>query len=170
MAHSSELKNLILQAIVDGIRRNGERIFNLSQATEKCYVPRVTGFLAMSGGVEPITNGVELRYRASYSEIVHDGRETAIPITGTQRIYRPTYRRKNGSVVQGHWVEYTNKKLIGFRPKIAGSKFERGEKIWRVISEEKPRKGQFFLSRAVVENIPYLPNDIEFNLKRLENR
>ena len=34
---ASELHKAIEQAIIDGIRRNGERIFNLSQKTESCY-------------------------------------------------------------------------------------------------------------------------------------
>lgn len=167
---ANDLHALIEQAIVDGIRRNGDRIFNTSQATELCYVPVDTGFLKMSGRVENEENGVIIRYRADYSATIEFGQETALPITGTQRVYIRTHRRKNGTVVQGHWNEYTNKKLIGFRPKIVGSKFERGEKIWRVISEEKPRAGQYFLTRAINEELPKISGDIEFYLKRLENK
>ena len=63
-------------------------------------------------------------------------------------------------------MTYENKKLIGFRPKI--TKFERGEKIYRVISIEKATVGQYYLSRAKDKELPNLGEDVNFYLKRLE--
>lgn len=35
----SQIKKLVLEAIIKGIQRNGERIFSQSQQTEACFVP-----------------------------------------------------------------------------------------------------------------------------------
>lgn len=35
----NKLRQEIEQAIVKGIQRNAERVFDISQSTQKCYVP-----------------------------------------------------------------------------------------------------------------------------------
>lgn len=157
----------IKKAIILGIQRNGNRIFLRSLDTAGCFVPVDTGFLKSTGSVDHLSNGVEIKFAAPYSSDVEFGHEDR-PINTTQRVYVRTYRRKDGSVVNGHWVEYKSKKVISWRPKI--SKFERGERIWRVLDKEPAQKGQLFLTRATIEKIQDLPTDIEFCLKQLENR
>lgn len=162
----NNLKQQIHNAIISGIVRNAERSFDTSQATEKCFVPVDTGFLKRSGYVRSLHNGAEIAYFAPYARTVHEGIDHIIPITGDQTVHIRAYRRKDGARVKAHDVTYKNKRLIGFRPKY--SKFERGPKIFRVISEIKPRPGSKFLERALKEQLPYIRNDFEFFLKRIK--
>ena len=173
---NSQQKLAIRKAISEGIYRNAERIFNLSQNTAACYVPVDTGNLKRSGVIERITGGARIAYRAPYSADVEFGIDQARPIEGVQVVHkravkRKGYRTANGTYVPSktiaaHDVTYENKRLVRIRPKI--SKFEYGPPIYRVISEIKARPGQFFLTRAVKDGLEHLSGDIEFMLKRLE--
>lgn len=125
--------------------------------------------LKRSGIVENLPNGVAIIFRASYASEVEHGRPER-PVTGSQTVHIKEHirRAKDGKAirVKAHDVTYENKKLIGFRPKI--TKFERGEKIYRVISIEKATVGQYYLSRAKDKELPNLGEDVNFYLKRLE--
>ena len=171
----ADINTLIMDAIVKGIKRNAERIFDISQNTEGCFVPVNTGFLKQSGGVEPLPDGATIRYRADYAADVEFGTQGE-PWSGTQEVRtrshkRKGYTRKDGTYVNphtvaGHTMRYENQRLIGFRPK--AGKFRSANKIYRVMSAKGATEGQFFLTRAVQEGIQYLPTDMELYLKRLE--
>lgn len=171
----ADLNDLIMDAIVKGIKRNAERIFDISQNTEGCYVPVNTGFLKQSGGVEALPDGASIRYRADYAADVEFGTQ-GTPWSGTQEVRTRSHKRKgytrkdgtyvNSHIVQGHTKRYENQRLIGFRPK--AGKFRSNQKIYRVMSANNATEGQFFLTRAVQEGIGYLPTDMELYLKRLE--
>ncbi len=169
---SQVVLDAVRKAIIDGIQRNGDRIHSYSMDTAGCFVPRDTGFLAASGGTDPIPNkGVDVYFRADYSAVVEFGQDES-PITGTQRVYIPTHTikkgKRKGTIVNGHYKEYKNARLVTWRPKI--SKFERGEKISRIITKEPKLEGQFFLTRAALKGIQELPEDLEFYLRQLENK
>ena len=165
-----------MDAIVKGIKRNADRIFDISQNTEGCFVPVNTGTLKQSGGVEALHNGASIRYRADYAAAVEFG-TPGEPWSGSQDVRirshkRKGYTRKDGTYVSSHNVQahskhYENARLIGFRPK-AGQKFQSAKKIYRVMSAKNATEGQFFLSRAVKQGIMFLPTDMEIYLKRLE--
>jgi hypothetical protein len=169
------LSNLIMDAITKGIKRNAERIFDISQNTEGCYVPVDTGFLKQSGGVEPLSNGASIRYRADYAAEVEFGTKGE-PWSGSQDVRvrthkRNAYTRKDGTYVSSHNVKghnkhYENQRLIAFRPK--NGKGRSSENIYRVVSGNGATEGQFFLTRAVQEGIGFLATDMELYLKRLE--
>ena len=171
----ADINTLIMDAIVKGIKRNAERIFDISQNTEGCFVPVNTGFLKQSGGVEPLHNGASIRYRADYAAEVEFGTQGK-PWSGTQVVRtrshkRRGYLRKDGTFVNPHTVQahskhYENSRLIGFRPK--DGKGQSQKKIYRVLSAQNATKGQFFLSRAVMQGIMSLPTDMEYHLKKLE--
>ena len=163
----NNLKRQIYTAIISGIHRTAERVLDTSLATELCFVPRDTGFLAMSHYLNHTDNGSVIGARAPYSVTVHEGIEYPIPITGAQTVHIRAYRRKDGAQVKAHDVTYKNKRLIGFRPKF--SKFERGPKIFRVISEIKPRPGSKWMERALKQEIVFLKDDMKYQLQRLEN-
>ena len=169
-----KLKQQIREAIITGIRRNGERIFNISQSTQQCFVPVNTGMLKHSGVVESIPGGVLIAYRAPYAWTVEVGSEEQ-PIVGTQIIHKKEHRRKAytrrdgvyipSAMVKAHDVRYEGKRVIRFRPKL--SKFEFQKPIFRVISKIKAREGQYFLTRSVKEGLPFLSQDIAFSLNRI---
>ena len=103
---SSDLKNAIKKALIQGIQDNGSRIFYRSQDTVGCYVPVLTGELKSSGSLIYKAESVSINYSAPHAAIVEAGLETAVPLEGTggeQKVYIPTHRRKNGVVVNGHY-------------------------------------------------------------------
>ena len=163
-------------AITEGIRRNGQRIFDISQQTENCYVPVRTGFLKENGGWENIERGVNLYYRTPYAADVEFGTESK-PVSGSQSVHvkshtRRGYTTKSGKRVQKHHVSAYNmdlkdKKMVSWEPRI--NKFQYGERIFRVVDKEGGQKGQYFLTRAFYEGFPELVHDINFHLKRLSN-
>ena len=161
-----KLKEQIKEAVIKGIQRNADRIFDISQSTAECYVPTDTGVLKKSGAVNYLPNGAEILYTANYSSAVEFGIPSDIPIEGTQIVKVRAFKRRGGAIVKAHEKKYVNKKVIGFRPKF--SKFEFGAKMFRVIDKIKARAGQFFLSRSVQEGIKDLSNDIEFYMKRIK--
>ena len=158
---SSDLKNAIKKALIQGIQDNGSRIFYRSQDTVGCYVPVLTGELKSSGSIIKTSDSVSIHYSAPHAAVVEAGLDTAVPLNmgGSERVYIPTHRRKNGVVVNGHYRTVKDGKMVTFRPKI--SKFERGAEITRKITNHAPREGQEFLKRAVLKEIVCLPDDIE---------
>ena len=188
MARRLDYRERIHRALVAGMRRFGERVFSLSQETDRCYVPVDKGFLKHSGYVKDIPGGSTIGYVTPYAARVEWG-GPAIPVTGTQIVKIPLHIRKaharkgyfatrgtnsywveptwiEKSVVGPHEVTYVNKKVIRFKPKI--SKFERGPEIVRIISEEPERKGQHYLGRALKDSLPHMTEDIEFELLKLD--
>lgn len=165
--NKQQLTQLIYKSIIEGIRRNGDRILSTANNTEACFVPVDTGMLRKSSYVKQLPNGVEVGFIASYAADIEFGKPTR-PIVGTQEVFVRRFRRKDGTIVNAHTKRYVNKRLIAFRPKL--SKFERGEKIFRVINEEKEQSGQFFLTRAFQKELPSLPQDIEFFLREIERK
>ena len=173
--NTNDINRLITDAIVKGIKRNAERIFDISQNTDGCFVPVDTGFLKQSGGVEALNNGATIRYRADYAAEIEFGTPSQ-PWSGPQEVRtrthkRSAYTRKDGTYVnahrvQGHTKRYENQRLVGFRPK--NGKGRSSETIYRVMSNKGGFDGQFFLTRAVKEGIGFLPTDMELYLKRLE--
>ena len=170
-------KKLIAQinkAVVKGIQRNVNRIFDLSQDTQACYIPTDTGNLKRSGVFIELKDGAKIQYRAPYSSDVEFGIEADRPIQGTQVLHIPMhtrkgYTRKDGKYVKpvsvkAHDVTLVNKRVIRIRPK--HSKFEYDKPIFRIIDKQKARPGQFFLSRAVKEGLPGISKDIQFALKQ----
>jgi hypothetical protein len=168
-------KQQLRRAIVEGIRMNADRIFDLSQRTSEGYVPVDKGFLKRSGSVERIPGGSVIRYRAPYAADVEFGIEQDRPITGEQVIYRGAHKRKGyyrkdgkyvpPGVVKAHTARLVGKRLIFVRPKYSNNEYGKG--FFRVISKIKARKGQFFLTRAAKNAITQLPNDIGMALRRL---
>ena len=68
------------------------------------------------------------------------------------------------SFVPAHTKILKDKKIIAFRPKY--SKFERGPKIFRILSEEPEREGQFFLTRSIKDNLIYFKDDLAFEINK----
>jgi len=170
-----DINALINDAIVKGIRANADRIFNISQDTEGCFVPRKNSILAMSGDVVPLADGASIVYRADYAAAIEFG-TPGEPWSGSQDVRvrshkRTAYTRKDGTYVKAHNVKghskhYEDSRLIGFRPKVGKGRSQ--EKLYRVMSSKGATEGQYFLSRAVLQGIMFLPTDIEEYLKRLE--
>jgi hypothetical protein len=154
------IQTAIKRALIQGIRANGNKIYYTSQDTVGCYVPVLTGELKASGSLIYKADSVAIHYSAPHAAIVETGLESAIPLTGgSERVYVPTHRRKNGAVVKGHYRNVQDGKAITFSPKI--SKFERGPEITRIITEHAAREGQEFLKRAVLKEIVCLSEDME---------
>jgi hypothetical protein len=139
------------------------------------YVPVQTGKLKESGSIIYKRESINIEYSAPYAAVVEAGISSATPLdsVNTQRVYVPTHRRKNGVVIQGHYKHYDkgknpNAKVITFRPK--HSKFEYGPEITRVITENAPREGQWFLKRAVLKEIMRLPGALSKELEKLRDK
>ena len=155
-------KNEIEKAIVQSIKDNAERIFDRSQDTIGCFVPVESGDLKSSGFKNDTNTGAVIGYNAPHAHDIEFGHEDR-PITETSRIYVPSYRKSNGTVVKGHYKNI-NGKIITFQPKI--SKFEKGESITRTIKVDKARDGQAFLSRAVKRELDNFIDDMASNLSK----
>jgi len=180
MTRQKVSRRQVRQAIIRGIKRTGEAIFDMSQQTDLCFVPVDKGFLKKSGYTKPLPNGIEMGYTTPYAARVEYG-GPAIPYTGTQEVFVPRHQRKGyyrkgpkgtrtyvpPTVVSAHTVKHVDSRVIGFRPKIAGSKFDRGPLIFRVLEEEPAREGQRYLGRAVEHELPRLAELIGFEMQRL---
>lgn len=174
---TANVKKSIRDLIIKGVQRNADRIFDISQSTQACYVPVDTGMLKKSGTIEHTDKGAIIAYRTDYASDVELGIEADIPIEGEQKIYvkkhkRRAYTTSSGkrvpaTIVQGHTTIYKNKRLIRMRPK--HSKFEYGDPIFRVIDKIKKREGQFYLTRALQEGIKHVGEDVAFYLRRVGN-
>jgi len=69
----ARLRQNIDKAIIEGVRRNGERIFAISQDNAKGFVAVDRGILRQSGYTRRIRGGIEIGYKAPYSCIYLDG-------------------------------------------------------------------------------------------------
>ena len=154
----------IEKAIINGIQDNAQRIFERSQDTIGCFVPVLSGNLKSTGFKEDTQNGSTIGYTADYSRDVEFGHEEK-PITEITRVYVPSYRKKNGTVVPGHYKNVQGR-VIKFEPKI--SKFERGEEITRVLTSEKKTDGQQFLTRATYQELDNFIDDLAKNLAKVK--
>lgn len=187
MAISKQVYRLVRKSIVEGIRRNGERIFDLSQDNAKGFVPVDRGILRHSGYTRRIKGGVEIGYRAPYAYRVEFGQPEG-RYTGTQVVHikSHTAHTKYGTVkVPAHDVMYENKRLVRIRSKLSWSREELeasygvripgdvtnmkvyGPYIFRVIEKLPARPGQYYLTRAVMKGILDLPKDIEWALSKV---
>tara|TARA_Y100000310_G_scaffold243152_1_gene247579 strand:+ start:2970 stop:3521 length:552 start_codon:yes stop_codon:yes gene_type:complete len=180
MVRRANLKRSVRAALIRGLRRYGERVFSLSQQTERCYVPVDKGTLKDSGYTKKLENGIEIGYTAPYAAIVEFGGPGEV-FEGSQSVHirehdvRGHFRtRVEGDQiwisphVRGPYTRvYESQRLIGFRPK--HSKFERETKtIFRVVDSGADREGQFYLTRANRDSLPDLPKDIEFAMRQIK--
>jgi len=179
---NKRLKQKISKAVIEGIRKNADRIFDLSQDTTAGYVPVDIGTLKLSGISEDIKGGKKIAYRTNYAAQVEFGIPEDIPITGTQKIHVPEYirkgyKRKDGvwvppTKVKAHEVKLVNKRVIRIKPsrkyvEEGIHKREWGKPIFRVIDKIKAREGQYFLTRSVKEGLKKLADDMEFFLRQI---
>lgn len=151
------LRKKILNSIVKGIQRNGDRIFTTSQI--EC--PVRTGYMKNTGVKEDLSNGMRIAYRAKYAAAVHNGSPER-PIKGVQTVNVAEYDRKTDTgyiTVKPHTRKYVNKRLVPIDPK-------RG--IFRVMNKWPARKSNPFLLRAVKKELPMLVDDIGFYLRRIK--
>jgi hypothetical protein len=165
-----ELRQDVLEALIKGVRRNGERIFDISQNTEDGYVPVDRGTLKKSGYTFLKPNGIEIGYTAPYARDVEFGRQ-AKPFSGVQkvRIKRHTRKLPKGAgiiEIDEHVRRYVDKRLVGFNTK--GK--QGGDLIFRVLKGTPATRAQHFLGRATKKGLESLADDIGFYLKRLEQK
>jgi len=178
---------LVRKTLVEGIRRNGERIFDISQRNAEGFVPVDRGILRQSGYVRNIRKGVIIGYKASHSARVEFG-QPEFHYTGskTVTIKKHTIHTKYGPrTIKTHDRIYVNKRVVRIRPRAGWNKemIEKaygvripgnvsrmtvyGTPIFVVMSRIPARPGQFFLTRAVLEGIKKLPEDMKQSLKRI---
>jgi hypothetical protein len=151
-----------------GLQKSAKGVFDLSLKTEQCYCPVDTGFLKMSGKIIMTNNGAMITFSSPYARDVEFGIAGNRPIQGIQVIHVPQHRKSDGTIVPAHDMTYKDKKLIRIKPKY--SKYERGEPIYRVITEEKERTGQYFLTRATQDYLKtQLIKDLADALRPLGN-
>lgn len=155
--------NKLREAISEGIKRNGERIFAISQNTQACYVPVRTGMLKKSGYVNRLNSGIEIGYLAPYASDVEFGKFPQ-PIKGTQIVHIRKYRRKDGTIVKAHDKKYVDKMVVVHRPRL--NKFQLGKPRIMTISKTFNIKPHLFLTRAVEAGIVDLVKDIEYEIRR----
>lgn len=137
-----------------------EKIISIEKINLKTRPHRILYDIQIEGGDTFALNGIVI-----HNSAVEFGIEQDIPIEGTQVVKVRSYRRRDGAIVKEHVAKYVNKRLIPIRPKF--SKFEWGEKMFRVINKIKARPGQYFLSRAVMEGLKDLTKDIKFYLDKI---
>jgi hypothetical protein len=186
---NKKLRNKINRAIIEGIRRNGERIFDISQDNAKGFVPVDRGILKQSGDTNKIRNGIEIFYKAPYSHIIEFGMPESY-FKGTQVVHIKKHQMmyKGKKVwVKAHDKKYVNKRLVRIRTRQDWSRDELqasygltipgdvtrmtqyGPHIFVVMSKIPARKGQFFLTKAVLKGIKKLPEDLKWSLGRVGN-
>ena len=154
------------KALILAIQEWSKKILERSKRTDLCYAPKDTGNLINSGTKSDIAIGSIIIYSANYARDVEIGRPSGKSFGGIQRIYIPSYTRKDGIKVKGHWIEYKDKRLIKFKPKI--SKFVYGNEIARLFNKDPGQKGTFFLSRAIQDESPSFKSSLEKYLRNLE--
>jgi hypothetical protein len=175
-----KLHDEIQKAVIQGIQKTCDDILNTALDTNACYVPRDTGFLASSGSVNLLPNGGEVVFRASYAADVEGGAPARPwphgPHQVTVRAHDVKgYVRKDGTYVKPRHVEeqkrtYSGARVVSWRPKIPGTKQREQNRITRVLKEQPAQKGQFFLTRATMDSIGNLTQNIEVFLNRLNGR
>jgi len=164
-------QQLVKQAIIRALQRLGDSILDKSQRN----VPVDRGTLQRSGYTKKLAGrGVEVGYTAPYAAQQEFGMPS-LPYQGTQRVQiRPySYRLVDnaGNVrnvdVPGHERTYVNKRLIGFRPRIGNTRGS--EVIFRVMDRSPEIEPKYFLSNAVKDSLPELPNLIIHEMKKIPN-
>lgn len=187
MATSKKLRKDIERCIIEGVRRNGERIFAISQENARGFVPVDAGYLKQSGYIRRISGGIEMGYRARYAAAIEYG-TPEVQFKGTQTIkfkkHRMLYHGKK-VWVKAHEKKYVNRRLLKIRPhqdwsreeietsygmKIPGNVTSMriyGPAIWRVVSKIPARQGQYFLKRAALDGIKKLPDDLKWALSKV---
>ena len=180
-------KRLVVKSLIEGLRRNGDRIFAISQETSRGFVAVDRGILRQSGYTRKLRNGIELGYKAPYSARVEFG-QPEFHYTGskTVTVKKHTIHTKYGPrTIKTHDRIYVNKRVVRIRPRAGWNKemIEKaygvripgnvsrmtvyGTPIFVVMSRIPARPGQFFLTRAVLEGIKKLPEDMKQSLKRI---
>lgn len=187
MALTVTQKRIVVKAIVEGLRRNGERIFAISQKTSEGFVPVDRGILRQSGFTKRLKNGIRIGYDAPYSARVEFGQPESY-FTGTQTVTIKKHRMKtkHGSMmIRSHTRSYVNKRLIMIRPRMDWSRGEieasygiripgnvtnvkiYGDPIFVIMNKIPARAGQFFFTRAILEGIKKLPEDEKWALAKI---
>jgi len=160
--NEEQLVKLVVSAIIEAAQQTMHDVFEVSQ--EK--VPTNSGYLKNSGRLRNTGKGAIIEYTANYASKVHEGNSVNKPIIDTQRVYVRTHRRKDGTVIQGYWKEYKEKKVVPIIPK--KNEYENSDVIFRVITEIPKSDGNPFLADAFNERIPSFVGYLEENLKKLE--
>jgi hypothetical protein len=182
-----KLRAKINKAVIEGIRRNGDRIFDLSQDTARGFVPTDRGILKQSGYTRNIRNGVEIGYKAPYASIIEIGMPESY-YKGTQVVHIKKHQMmyKGKKVwVKAHDKKYVNKRLVRIRSRQSWSRDELeasyglkipgdvsrmtiyGPHIFVVMDKIPARQGQYFLTKAVIKGIKKLPEDLKWSLGRV---
>lgn len=163
----NELHVAILDAIIHGVRRNGQRIFDTSQNTAAGFVPVRTGMLKRSGYTNDLPNGIAIGYAAPYARKVEFG-VPAQTFKGVQEIKVRQHQRKTaeGTIinVREHVKRYVDKRLVPIGTNRSGIV------QFRVLSSTTGFKGRKYLTRAIFQEIKFLAQDLEFHLKKLGKR
>ena len=158
---SPHLMEQIKTRVIKGLQKTSHRIFTLSQNNLAGYVPVDSGKLKASGSLQILPNGAIIMYTASYAADVEFGIAYDRPIVGSQVVLvKPSRRPKEKDSPRPHVAHYINKRLIRIKP-------HQGEAIFRVITHEKARPGQYFLTRAMKDSFKFLVMDIAEELKDL---
>lgn len=168
-----QLESKLRKAIIKGLQRNGDRIFDVSQRTEECYVPVDTGMLKKSGYKKNISKGFEIGYVTPYAadvEYGHNGKPAVTRTVTGGGYWRKSYKTKSGKIVPAKYIptytmQVTGKRLVQVQPKI--DCIPHGPRIWVWIDDTKPREGQYFLTRATMVGIKDLVKDIEFYVSKV---
>ena len=189
MALKAAQRRIVVRAIVEGLRRNGERMFAISQKNSEGFVPVDRGILRQSGFTKRLKNGIRIGYGAPYSARVEFGQPEHF-FTGTQTVTIKKHRMMTewgSKVVKTHVRTYTNKRLIMIRPRMNWSPGEiaasygiripgnvsnvkiYGAPIFVVMSKIPARQGQFFFTRAILEGIKKLVEDEKWALAKIGN-
>jgi len=140
---TKDIREKIKQDLILGLRRNADRIFNISQQTKKGFVPVDTGNLKRSGSVDYYSDGAVITYRASYAAVVEHGAEA------------------HEEFVKGFAYTKRHAKRKGKKRKPGTTKVVVKAHIRRMPK----REGVYYLARAVQEGIPMLAKDTDFFLK-----
>ena len=158
----------IRSAVYKGIKRNADRIFDLSQ--KDCPVDR--GTLKRSGYVRKLKNGAVIGYRAPYAAAVEFGTK-AFPIVGDTIIKVKQYFRRRrgktgkltkvgGSTVRAHVRKVTDGIIVPTQ--------KRGrKKEFRTIHAIPAKEGRRFLTDNVKIGLKELPRDIAWALEKIKS-
>ena len=164
-------QQLVKQAILRALQRLGDSILDKSQQT----VPVDRGTLMRSGYTKKLAGrGVEVGYTAPYAAQQEFGMPS-LPYEGVQRVKIKPYNYRlvdnEGNVrqveVPAHERTYVNKRLIGFRPRIGNTRGS--EVIFRVMDKSPEIQPKYFLSNAVKDSLPELPQLIIHEMKKIPN-
>ena len=147
------IDKIIEKAVIEGIQRNAEAIFEQSQIN----VPVITGDLKRSGEIIETDKGAKVEYTVQYAEPVEYGREEQDISEEVHEVYVKPYVRRDGVNVKGHYKKYKGR-VISFQPK------DSSEKIVRTITKVGEVKPRYFLTNAILEVIPEFIDDLADSL------